>query len=312
MRRLFAALALAVSVLHGNSQCTCSTSSSDPSVDNGSYDLVLEKGHWLAGLYGEARKFTVDGTSSEHQHHSNGSSSEMVMLQSAGIATADVRYGLSDRITLGMQLPWLRLVAAPYSATGLGDMNLTATWNFFRRNDLSAAIVLGLELPTGVRSDIGTETSTAIGSGSWDPIAGVNAVKSWRKSFLRAGVFYKYSTYGFEGVNYGSFVGHSLSYTYEWKEGGNCSSKDSSGTGSAYHINFFAAVNGEFSGQQFKSNNVFVSNTGGYILLAQLGTTFGHGKFSMPMSFSLPLFQTYNGMQSPLVYRVKIGFVRTF
>src|ERR1051325_6237915 len=124
MRKLFAVLLFVMMYAHGNSQCTCSTSSSDPSVDNGSHNLVLNKGQWLVGLYGDARKFTVDGISSEHQHHSNGSNSAMVMLQSAGIATADVRYGLNDRITLGMQLPYLRLVAAPYSAAGLGDMNL--------------------------------------------------------------------------------------------------------------------------------------------------------------------------------------------
>ncbi len=304
--------------LNAYAQCSCSGSSSSVSFgETGNSSITLKKKQWMAEIYGDYRSFGQNESAHDHSNHVHEHATDLTEsssneLKSMLIALGGIRYGLTNRITLSLQQPYILLNAKPTSTSGLGDLMLVATAKVFDTDDFSGAILAGTDLPTGVKSTLSGENNLAIGSGSFDPVVGFVLIKSWQKSFFRANVFYKRGMVGYDKTNFGSFINPSLSFSYKLK-GLNalCDSDSLSLATDKFSWNVFANVAGEWYSEQKKQITV-LANTGGFMLLTGVGTQLSFGKWSIPVSFTFPLVQALHGEQSHTIGRARIGITKTF
>jgi hypothetical protein len=121
--------------------------------------------------------FVTDDSDTTPKHHFHFEfSNEFDLLQPSSFPnrkqnTADFEldYGLTDRIEIGLESPWLIIFNAPGTtptrASGIGDTNVSLKYNFLRERENSRrpafAIAFNLELPTG-------DTKRQLGSGLTD------------------------------------------------------------------------------------------------------------------------------------------------
>lgn len=319
MKRIFLFMVLSVAAwLNGSAQCNCSGSSSSVSFgETGSSSITLKKNQWMAELYGDYRSFAHSHTTHDHSGHTHNHGASIAdsssnELESMLIVLGGIRYGLTNRISISVQQPHLWLNATPQSTSGIGDLMFIATAKVFDKNDFSGAILAGAEFPTGVKSKLSGENNLAIGSGSFDPVMGLVLVKSWQKSFIRANVFYKYSTIGYEKINFGNFLNHNLTFSYKLKGVSPVCKADSlNAEPDKFSWTVFANIAGEWFGEQVKENAI-IENTGGYMLLTGIGTQLGFGKWFIPVSITVPIMQDLHGEQSQTKFRIRIGVIKTF
>ena len=73
-------------------------------------------------------------------------------------------------------------------------------------------------MPTGIQKGANFDNTTVVvGSGSYDPIAGIIIAKRWDKLNLQVNGLYKHTTDGFQGNYYGSIAIQNLSLSYRIK-----------------------------------------------------------------------------------------------
>lgn len=294
-------------------QCNCSGSSSAVSFgENSSAELTMQKGKLQAEIFGDYRSFKNNDAPHDHSTHShaNGSveDSSENELKSMMIGLGGLRYGLTNRVTLSVQQPDVWLNTKPTSTNGLGDMMIVSTVKFMDREKFTAGLLAGLELPTGKKSPFTDEANLAIGSGSIDFVGGIVLIKPFTKSFVRINAFYKHSTGGYNETQFGDFFSHSVSFGYKLNNTKSCSADSLK---SKLSVNLFSSIAGEWNGEQIRQN-IVNANTGGYTLLLQAGTLFRIGKWSIPLSFSIPVMQELKGEQSKTTLRTRIGLTKTF
>jgi hypothetical protein len=293
------------------SQCNCSGSSTSlPVGETGGPALVLTKGQWLAEAGAELRDLDETVIQSTGHHHQSTDPGLMNMLDHSLLFTAGMRVGITGRITLAAAMPYIVLDGTTGSTYGIGDLSLTGTLQLVKRKRAAFALIAGMKFPTGVRSAFGTGTNMIIGTGSFDPLAGISFSLSKGKGYMRGAALYKFSTTGYDGINYGSFLQHSLSYNYPVAGKNSCPAD--SLVSSSFSCTLAAGVNGEWMGQEFSGPGAYIANTGGYLLYAQGAVYLGFKKWTIPLSFCIPLMQAYNGTQSNTVFRAKIGLLKTF
>jgi len=119
---------------------------------------------------------TDDADTTQKGHFHFEFSNEFDLLQRSSFPnrkqnTADFEldYGLTDRMEIGLESPWLIIFNAPGTtptrASGIGDTNVSLKYNFLRERENSRrpalAVAFNLELPTG-------DTKQQLGSGLAD------------------------------------------------------------------------------------------------------------------------------------------------
>lgn len=288
-------------------QCNCSSSSSSISSSSVSYgetsnaSVTMDERQWLVEAYGDYSNFEQDTDQTK-----------TVMLQNTRTALLAARYGLSDRITLALQQSYMWLNATSQSSDGFGDLLFLSTVKVLDKNDFTGAFLAGAKFPTGTKSSVLNGVNLVIGSGSFDPLGGVLLVKSFSKSFIRANAFYKHGRTGYDKTNFGNFFSYNLTFSYKLKGTKESCASDSVKTENKnFSWSAFASTLGEWSSEQVKENKI-VENTGRYSLFLQAGTLLGFSKWSIPVSFSIPLTQELKGEQSQILFRTRIGIIKTF
>ena len=119
----------------------------------------------ISTTVGGQQPFVTDDADTTPKHHFHFEfSNEFDLLQRVSFPavrqnTADFEldYGLSDRVEIGFQSPWLTIFNAagspPKVTSGIGDSNVSLKYNFLRERENSRlpamAVALNLELPTG-------------------------------------------------------------------------------------------------------------------------------------------------------------------
>jgi hypothetical protein len=263
--------------------------------------------------YGDYRTFsglTHASVSSLSEHDLNATTEPSVDLRSGIIAGGGLRYGLSSRITLALQQSYIWLNTSGNNPSGFGDLLFTGTVQLFSKNDFSAAVIAGAELPTGKKSTLTGQNNLTFGSGSFDPVTGLSLLKNWQKNMLRLTFFYKLGTTGFDKTNFGSFFNPNLTYSLKLKGiDSECSSDSLRAKENSW--SFSANIAGEWYGPQVKEHTL-TDNTGGFVLLAGAGTQIALGKWLIPLTFSIPVLQDLRGEQNKAVFRTRLGILRKF
>ncbi len=134
-------------------------------------------------------------------------------------ASAGVAYGLTDRLTLSVQLPYVRhdsiRAAEPGgdveglgSVAGFGDATVLAQYRLTRGEEGGLALIGGLKMPTGStheRDSYGErfETEHQPGTGSWDAIFGASAGTEIGAATLTASAIYQLAGKGAQETRLG-------------------------------------------------------------------------------------------------------------
>ncbi|MCE3228037.1 MAG: hypothetical protein K0S32_2588 [Bacteroidetes bacterium] len=300
-----------------SSQCQCGGASMMMLGENTNGSVSLKRNSWMVESGGEYRYFNSPEVAT-HTHSHSGSvpshthtaeDTAQTKLNHAWMGSLNIRYGVTGRLTLSVQQPYVWLTATPKDAGGRGDLLFFATYKFLDRNDFSAAILGGVKLPLGTRSDLGNESQLMIGTGSYDPVTGINLALSKPKIILRATAFYKYAGTGYNDTKYGNFFNHTVSFTYKVKDGSACTSDSVRKIPMSCSV--FTSLSGELYGRQ-STNDVVSAETGGYLLLAGAGIQFGNRKWSFPLGASFNVYQRMHSEENSNKLRVRLAVIRSF
>lgn len=293
------------------SQCACCAGASiaSSSGDNSNAAVTLSKKKWMIEAYGDYRTFE------EGAHHGSEAEEgavEETPLKNLTIGVAGFRYGVTDRVTLSAAVPYVFVGTDLGSMNGFGDLVALSTFKIFSKNNLNLGLMAGIELPVGERKNSTfDETTVVVGSGSYDPMAGLTIAKGWDKLSMKANFLGKYTTNGFENANYGSLVVQQLNVGYQLRGASTLCAPDSLTKNEGLSWNVFGGYYGEWLGQIEEDGNKD-PNTGYYLGFASLGTSIGYAGWSIPITFLLPAIQQLNGEQNNTRYRVRVGITKTF
>jgi len=302
----FLTLTLILSFNYSNtfSQCACCAGAGIGS-SNGDYNngvLTLNKKQWVIEAYGDYRTIKQAGAPEEDEK----------LLTNMFIGSAGVRYGLNQHITLSALFPYVFLHTNSGNDNGFGDIDLMTTIKLFSKNNLNIALQAGVELPTGESKPSSFDNTTVIvGSGSYDPIAGLILSKKWDKFSIQANALIKKTTKGFNDNYYGSLSIHNLSCSYRLLSATNSCNIDSSKTSNKFSLSIFGGFYGEWL-DKIKEDDIIDENSGYYAGFFNLGTNLSIKKYSFPLTASLPIISNMNGIQNPPGFRIRFGVVRIF
>lgn len=292
------------------SQCACCVGSSSgfSGGESSPGTFVLAKKKWMGEVYSEYRSFS--GLTKVHHAEHVGANVSGLAINSMNIGIVGIRYGISDNTSLLLQQPVFWINSSSINSKTVGD--LLSLLNYFPVNkpNLKMGLQVGLEWPTGQMVNISNGTSISTGSGSFDPVAGINLIKPLKNSFFRASGFFKYTTKGFNDIYFGNFFGHQVNYTFVVRKQSNSCSIDSLQQAKPL-LSFNLQVAGEWSQTQLQ-RNVVLENTGSYVVLGSVGTSVSFNGFSLPITVSIPMYQHFRGEQNQTKFRFRIGLTKTF
>lgn len=247
-------------------------------------------------------------------------------------------YGVTDRLTLGVQLPYqLRsnvrspnedgdMVNKLGNSSGIGDTTVWAEQNVYRSTDNLShlSLVAGLKTPTGannVNSNLGVpfEPHHQPGSGSWDPIFGVAFTRGFGPFSLDTSHTYQISTAGTrdEGrnrvtqgdvLNYNIALSFALNTSQILVRSGMFASSNQPQSPWVLVMEF----NGEWR-EHHRAGGQSDPNSGSNIVYASPGIRYGGGRnWNMGVSIGTPIVHNMKGYQDPPDYRIIQRFVYTF
>jgi len=314
-----------LAITRGYSQCACCAGAGIGS-SNGDYNngiLTLPKNNWVAETYADYR--TVNGGSPSA---SAKAPEEEALLKSMWIQSVGLRYGLTDKITLSALLPYVSLYTDTGNDGGLGDLILMGTFSIFNKSNFTIGLQAGVELPTGIQKSGTFDNETVVvGSGSYDPMAGIIIAKRWDKFSLQANGLYKHTTNGFQGNYYGSIAVQNISLNYRiLGENSSCATMPMEETNSdnstkttdkttTTESKLSWAVFGGYYGEwldKLKEDGIIDHNSGYYLGYATLGTNLTYATWSFPLTASLPVIQNMNGDQNSGGFRIRLGIIKSF
>jgi hypothetical protein len=198
---------------------------------------TLEARHFAVGLRSavtmpQDRSDTeLEALASQHVH---AHTSDYLLNAAAGAA-----YGLTDRLTISAELPYIRRdhlregehshsggtaineVVALGSVSGFGDASVLARYRVTGGTGAGLAFVGGLKLPTGgthARDLVGErlETEHQPGTGSWDPIAGAAFGADLGWATLGAGALFQFASQGAQETELGDRLQAGLALSHRF------------------------------------------------------------------------------------------------
>ncbi|MCF6132169.1 transporter [Flavobacterium wongokense] len=315
MKKTICAVAAFLLSTYGYSQCACCAGAGTGAA-NGDYNngiLTLNKNQFVLETYADYRKIN------QNLEPVTDVTEEEAPLTSMLIQSLGVRYGITKSITVSALLPYVFLNTDTGNDSGFGDLMLLGTFNAYTKNNFSLALQAGIELPTGIQKDANFDNTTVVvGSGSYDPMAGIILSKRWDKITLQGNALYKHTTKGFHDNYYGSISIQNLSLSYNIK-GGNafCAlpSDDKSDKAKSASSTLGWAVFGGYYGEwldMLEEDGEVDHDSGYYLGYATLGNNISYKKWSFPLTLSLPVIQNMNGEQNTGGFRLRLGIIKSF
>lgn len=240
-------------------------------------------------------------------------------------------YGITDKLTLSMQLPYVvrsnirageaengSYAVHPHgNAQGIGDISTILQYKVYDK-EMKIALLAGVKAPTG-KTDIADagevlEADLQPGSGSWDFFAGVALTKDFETFSLHSNIMYKKNTQGIQESELGDIFTYNAAFSYKLIEHKHnqtlhrLEEKEDFG----YSVSLFVELNGEKAYKDTFGGEI-ANNTGHHVLFATAGTQVAmHNGYSFFMTFSKPVYQNFNGIQNDINYKASLGFGKSF
>ncbi len=276
---------------------------------------TLEKGKWAFSF--QMEHFDFDSFSDEELASFSLDGEDAHSADSVTQAFVVLSYGILEDLTVSLKLPYIWFdnireahgdepgeVHVHGDSDGIGDLSLLAQYRFFNRSGYQAAILGGLELPTGRtnKRDIDRVTFDAEfqpGSGSLDPFFGFAGQKDIGRFGLFASLLYTVVTEGDQDTDLGDNFHYCAAFSYAALQG-------------TLGWDLVLELNGEFKQKQ-ETGGVKDPNSGGNTLLLSPGTRITwDDRWAGFVSVGFPVSQSLNGIQTDLDYRLLAGLSFTF
>ena len=254
-------------------------------------------------------------------------------------------YGVSDNFMVGMRIPYLHRssIREPAhadqedeghtdevhtdeehgdeirienlgDAEGIGDLTLFGQYRFYQHTDnLHAAFIFGLKAPTGktsVRTEHGRlETGLQPGTGSWDGLLGASFTYLFAPFSLDASLLYSLTGSGSQNTDIGDILNYNAAISYRLG-GGEAPVFYATRKQSAWDV--VLELNGEWRDKE-ETEGVTNPDTGGSVVYLSPGLRFSSAsRWSLSVSFGIPVFSDNNGIQSDPDYRLITGLSTVF
>ncbi|MFC0588260.1 hypothetical protein ACFFF7_02425 [Novosphingobium aquiterrae] len=251
------------------------------------------------------------------------------------IATAVIgaAYGVSDRLTLIAELPYLRRAglregeALPVSGvndlgniSSLGDASILAKYRLVGSDISGAALIGGIKLPTGSTdrmSRVGEllETEHQPGSGSWDYYLGGAAGTEVGWVSIDASLLYQFSTSGAQATRLGDRLqgGVALSHRFGPAEHHHDHAGGADNEEHAHQSwDAFAEATVEWEGRQ-KVAGVVEEATGGTAIWMTAGSRLNAASgYSVTVAAGVPIWQDIRPSHADNRYRFTLSLAKAF
>lgn len=314
MKKIIVMTALIVVTKNTYSQCACCAGAGSGSAggDYSSNTLTLKKKQFMIEGYTDYRTIIIEEEGGSHDMVDT-LAPEETPLKSMMLNSLGIRYGITNRITVSALLPYVLLNTTKGKDNGLGDLILLSTFNVLKKNTFSLALSAGVELPTGVQKGSRfDETTVVVGSGSFDPMAGISFIKGWNRLSLQGNALYRNTTKGFDDMVYSSVSFQNLGLAYTIKGHNASCQQDTVCSQHNFNWSVFGGYYGEYLSKIKEADGEYDSNSGYYVGFATFGTAISKKGWSIPITVSLPVIQYMNGDQNIAGYRIRIGIMKKF
>ncbi len=201
---------------------------------------------------------------------------------------------------------------------GLGDASLLGLYTLYADMELrptrKITLGAGLKLPTG-KNDVTTSSGSLVhammqpGSGSWDPIFMLNALRAWYPLVLQGSLYYQWTTEGDQGYEFGNQFACNLVARYKV----------------AKFVNVGLELNGlatgkdtDHDGKYSRPATSMLDNTRNTGLVSVFATPhvqvlfLGTAGCGMELRTQFPVYQNADGFQAVVDWRVLVSMTWTF
>lgn len=288
----------------------------------------LPRGAWAVGLRTEV--INADAFSN----------AELAGLADAGVedvhatdqiisASASLAYGVSDKLDIGIRIPWVlrdniregeiedgeAQAHAHGDAQGIGDVLVLANYQVHSRNGYDWALQGGVKTPTGETSeaDAGTrlETEFQPGSGSWDFLIGGAVAKAFGSLAVHANLLFTATTEGSQDTEIGEALQYNLAMVFNPGKGHEHSGHEHSSWLDEIRWELMLELNGEQRGKD-NVRGFDQANSGGNVVYLSPGLRLSYANISAFMSFGYPVVDDPNGWQPEIDFRLSGGIAIGF
>lgn len=246
----------------------------------------------------------------------------------------DIAYGLTDDLTIGINLPYIErhdIRAAAYNngegaveiagaAKGQGDASLFGQYRFYHSTALDFAVMGGVMAPTGSTSE--RENGGALfeadhqpGWGAWDPFLGLSCNYSWGMTGVSANILYTFETEGTQNSDVGEVVNYNVALSRRFfaaEEHHHHDDEHEQVESLLEYADVILELNGDLRDKS-SIDGVKNFNHGGHLLYLSPGVKLGLGHhWTVYASAGVPILNGLYGIQSEPDYRIITGFSYVF
>jgi hypothetical protein len=274
----------------------------------------------------------------EHIHAHN---SRCTLNASAGVA-----YGLTDRLTLSAELPFVRRdhlregehshsdgiatneVVRLGNVSGIGDASLLAKYRILDEHVVKVALIGGLKVPTGSthkvsREEERLETEHQPGSGSWDPLIGAAISSELGSTVLTSSLLYQFAGKGAQFTRLGDRIVGGIALSHPFGRAGHHHQDDDSDEEHHEHHGAhakhrhsswegFVEIAGEWEGRQ-KVDSVVESDSGGKAVWISPGARYiAANGYSVSAALGFPLWQQVGASHPDNKARLTLALSKAF
>jgi len=340
MRKLFSFITCLTFLynIEATAQCACCSSVGCGDNSGGGSSLV-KKGKFLFGLTG--RYTTFKPLSSEQLQHYAGADTSFPVYNKSNQVTyiMSLTYGISDRLNVTATLPYNSIaniqIGSPSgdaviqgTSKGFSNLKISIQYVLFQRKQLNGWEIIpavGIIAPTGVHNNVGLDGNVfddqfQPGANAWVPVLGLSGDNTFGKVTLRSSVNYVFANTDPAGNTDASLWNIDASAYLPLYQSGAGKVKGVADSIQAcmmrcqsyFVVNAFGGIQCEHIGQDVvampdgsKQPN---GNIGAFRIYADLGVVANfYQRLFMPVSFALPVYQTFNGYQVKVQWRLNAG-----
>jgi hypothetical protein len=288
---------------------------------------TMEEGGYFVGLNTEylrndklsdATMLEALQNGKEHMHHIDSLTSYSISLS----------YGITDNLTLNMQLPYVYRsnirageddgagpeIHSHGDTEGVGDASALLQYKIYDK-EVKIALLAGVKAPTGKDNlkdgDETLEADLQPGSGSWDIFAGAALTKDFEDFSIHADMLYKYNNTGVGQSQLGDLFTYNIALSYKLLDHQHNELLEKN-HGFGYSLSTFIEFNGEMAKKDEYAGHKS-DNTGHDVIFATTGLQLiADDSYSLLFSISTPIYQNFNGIQNEVNYRTSFSLGKSF
>ena len=331
-KRLLVALALLMAGNSAKAQCLGSCGSAGSNTDITNQSSNTKKGDWQISTAYSIMQYHPF-TDEQLKQWSDSLNATFTVSSQQNVKLA-LQYNLTDRWKVSASMPYnlsfdnreghthqgdYKEIHNYANVRGAGDATFIGSYEWLKKRGWQFSTGIGIKAPTGQTqvvssNNIGLPPHLEPGTGSWDPVAMLNLKKLVKQWTLTGDVFAKIATTANQH-NMGDYVSGTATALWKaWQQDDQLVSS----------LVLVGALQSDFNSKmKMPQNHLHTSssdtilnppittfeNSGFIRIFVSVGTLISLGKhFTIPFSFSVPVYQHLNGYQVKMQWKSTLGF----